>query len=159
MAVYKWKVPGLIPVDAETAGKELTRIYERDGAIAPETLVNESRADTAPLHHCFEWDNDKAAEKYRISQAGNIIRHIVIENPEDASGTQVPPVRAFVHTKIVSGYEPIEIVISSAEKCKDLLEQATRDMQWFTQKYKNLRELDAVRAAMDAAMQGGLCTN
>lgn len=85
--IYQWKLPGIMPVDAQTAGNELQRIYERDGVIEPETVVLESESPSAPLHSCFEWDDEKAAHKYRITQAQGIIRAIVAvderqENPD-----------------------------------------------------------------------------
>lgn len=67
--VYKWKIPGVIPVDAQTAGEELQRIYQEKGGLNPSDIVEESRHDSAPLHPCFEWDDETAAEKYRQTQA------------------------------------------------------------------------------------------
>ena len=66
---YKWKLPGIIPVEAQEAGEELDRIYKKYGELQPSTIVDESRDSSAPLHKCFEWDDQTAAEKYRETQA------------------------------------------------------------------------------------------
>ena len=71
---YQWKLPGVMPVDAQTAGDELERVYKKRGDIKPSTLVEESRPASAPLHRCFEWDDAIAAEKYRESQASYPLR-------------------------------------------------------------------------------------
>ena len=72
--IYKWKVAGLMPVDAQTAGEELNRIYTKNGALNPADIVDESRPEDAPLHDCFEWRDDVAAEKYREQQDAPGIR-------------------------------------------------------------------------------------
>lgn len=43
--VYKWKVPGLMPVDAQTAGEEIDRLYQSKGRILPEDIVEASSID------------------------------------------------------------------------------------------------------------------
>ena len=111
--VYAWKLPGIVPVDAQTAGDELSRIYKRDGGISLKTVVDESRGKDAPLHGCFEWDDTKAAEKYRQSQAAHIIRSITVVTEIAADNGSPMAVRAFVTTKTTPNYEPIQAVISS----------------------------------------------
>lgn len=142
--VYAWKLPGIVPVDAQTAGDELSRIYKRDGGISLKTVVDESRGKDAPLHGCFEWDDTKAAEKYRQSQAAHIIRSITVVTEIAADNGSPMAVRAFVTTKTTPNYEPIQAVISSPDKYRVLLEQAKRDMQSFVQKYSVLSDHSAL---------------
>ena len=138
---YQWKVPGIMPVDAQTAGNELQRIYERDGVIEPETVVAESQTPSAPLHSCFEWDDEKAAHKYRITQAQTIIRSIVVV--EEA--TQ-PETRAFVNVQ--REYHPVSVVVRNPEKREILLQNALNELRWFERKYNTLQELSNVFAAI-----------
>ena len=138
---YRWKVPGIMPVDAQTAGNELQRIYERDGVIEPETVVAESQTPSAPLHSCFEWDDAKAAHKYRITQAQTIIRSIVVV--EEA--TQ-PETRAFVNVQ--REYHPVSVVVRNPEKREILLQNALNELRWFERKYNTLQELSNVFAAI-----------
>ena len=151
--VYAWKLPGVVPVDAQTAGDELSRIYQQYGAIDPKTVVNESRREDAPLHRCFEWDDSKAAEKYRCDQARHIIRCITIAPVEESSSAA--PIRAFVTTRVTPRYEPIQTVLESPDKRKSLLDQAKRDMQFFMQKYKvisDIAEVGHVIGAMEDSL-------
>ena len=138
---YRWKVPGIMPVDAQTAGNELQRIYERDGVIEPETVVAESQTPSAPLHSCFEWDDEKAAHKYRITQAQNIIRAIVVV--DDA---KQPETRAFVNVQ--REYHPVSVVVRNPEKREILLQNALNELRWFERKYNTLQDLSNVFAAI-----------
>ena len=138
---YQWKVQGIMPVDAQTAGNELQRIYERDGVIEPETVVLESQTPSAPLHSCFEWDDEKAAHKYRITQAQTIIRSIVVV--EEA---KQPETRAFVNVQ--REYHPVSVVVRNPEKREILLQNALNELRWFERKYNTLQELSNVFAAI-----------
>lgn len=138
---YQWKVPGIMPVDAQTAGNELQRIYERDGVIEPETVVAESQTPSAPLHSCFEWDDEKAAHKYRITQAQNIIRAIVVVDE-----AKQPETRAFVNVQ--REYHPVSVVVRNPEKREILLQNALNELRWFERKYNTLQELSNVFAAI-----------
>ena len=74
--VYKWRFSQGVP--AEIAGNELERIEARHGKVTAAILVKESKSKQAALHSCFEWDDKKAAEKYRLRQADSIITNLVV---------------------------------------------------------------------------------
>ena len=135
--IYQWKGPGIMPVDAQTAGEELSRIYDQHGTLEPETIVNESRPEDAPLHDCFEWRDDIAAEKYRQHQAANIVRTIVVI--ESAEQKPKEGVRAFVRSN--EHYEPIQVTVNDADKMTALLQSALRELAAFRRKYQMLSEL------------------
>lgn len=142
--VYDWKIKGIYSVDAQTAGEELSRIYEETGSLEPSKIVDESRDENAPLHPCFEWDDYIAAEKYREKQAEGIVRCLVtVVEDEERKDT----VRAFVHVK--KEYHPIDIVISNEDMTKELLEVALRELRAFKRKYETLSELKPVFDAID----------
>lgn len=137
--VYRWKLPGVVPVDAQTAGEELSRIYEERGGLNPADIVDESRDSKAPLHPCFEWNDAAAAEKYRQSQAALIIRSIVTVE-ESSLGPQ--EVRAFVHVQ--ENYHPISVVVNNEERMSELLKMALMELAAFRKKYASLEKLAPV---------------
>lgn len=141
--IYKWKIPGIIPVDAQIAGLELTRIYEKNNRLDPSEIVEESRSTSAPLHPCFEWDDQKAAEKYRESQASCIIRSIVTIQEKSKHPQEI---RAFVHVQ--NTYKPIHVVINSEEQMAELLRSALLELEAFRKKYNSIKELAPVFDAM-----------
>lgn len=137
MATYKFRVDGLYPVKAQAAGEELHRIFETYGGLRPEDVVEESRAPGAVLHGCFEWNDAKAAENYRIEQAGNLIR-CVAEVQTSQLGKPVE-VRAFA--KVETAYEPITIIFDDEVKTERLMLQALAELRSFQRKYHDLKEL------------------
>lgn len=142
MAAYKWKLEGMYNVDAQIAGNELERIYNDNGAIEPSVVVEESRNENAPLHPCFEWDDEVAADEWRKQQARNIIGSIMIvgETPDESY------TRAFVHVE--SEYQPLSIVLKSAEKTEELFANALRELRTFEAKYSELEKLRPVFKAI-----------
>ena len=144
---YQWKVPGIMPVDAQTAGNELQRIYERDGVIEPEVVVLESESASAPLHNCFEWNDAKAAHKYRITQAQGVIRAIIAVDETEKS----PETRAFV--SVEHEYHPVSIVVKNPETYEILLKNALNELRWFERKYNSLKELSAIFDAIKGVTQ------
>lgn len=144
--VYKWKLPGVMAVDAQTAGEEMERIYQKNGKLEPAALVDESRPADAPLHPCFEWDDSVAAEKYREGQAATMIRAIVVEH--EANDQEPVLVRGFFRT--AENYEPLRVVVNSEEKMEYVLAQAKRELRAFSAKYSMLSELGPVFEAIEA---------
>lgn len=146
--IYQWKLP-TVPVSAQTAGEEFERIYRERGRLDPEDVVNESREEGAPLHPCFEWDDAVAAEKYRVTQAGNIIRALVAVD-STAEGAQTET-RAFVHVQ--RDYHPISIVVNDTDMMAELLESAEKDLTAFQRKYSELKQLTGVLDAISEYQQ------
>lgn len=52
---------------------------EENGNLNPATVVDAARDPASPLHDFFEWDNNAAAEQYRLSQARLLIRRVKIQ--------------------------------------------------------------------------------
>lgn len=141
--VYEWKTGFFNAVDANTAGAELERIYNSSGTLEPEQVVDASRPKKAPLHDCFEWDDAVAAEEYRKTQAGCLIRNIVVKREE----VDNEPVRAFV--SVQDTYRPLEIVLESKDMTEELLQKALRELRTFENKYRDIRALAPVFVAID----------
>ena len=150
--IYQWKLPGVMPVDAQTAGDELERIYSERGDVSPAAVVDESRPDVAPLHPCFEWDDAAAAEKYRETQARLIIRSIVTVREDGESAVPIET-RAFVSADNSGGYKPISVVVNQPEQLDYLLNRALRELEAFRRKYAALKQLRPVFSAIDSLTQ------
>lgn len=111
--------PGKLTLSPDEANAELERIRTARGAITAPVVVEESRPETAPLHAYFEWDDAKAGEEYRISQARRLVRAIVVvETPNEPrhSAYLHVPASVTVSEEEESGrhfgrYEPVNYVI------------------------------------------------
>ncbi len=132
-------------VSAEAAGTELDRIYEKNGKLKPADVVEESRPEAAPLHPIFEWDDKKAADKYRNEQAKHLMCAIVrVEERE-----KQPPkeIRAFVHAE--KAYHPMRVVLGHPTMRDEALRDALRSAESFKQKFSSLAEVAGVIVEMD----------
>ena len=144
MTVYKWKTGARLRVSAQTAGEECARL-ERMGRLTPPELVDASRPEDAPLHSAFEWNDAIAAERYRETQAGYIIRSIEVV-PVGMS----EPVRAFVSVTAEDAPRYIETVkaMAAADTRETVLERARAELRAFERKYAGFEELAAVMDAI-----------
>jgi hypothetical protein len=147
--VYQWKIPELYSVSAQEAGAEIESCKNGDGFITPAAVVQRAKESTSVIHGCFEWDDARAAERYRLNQAGELIRNIVTVTVIEEEKTPLT-VRAFVNIKgeDESGYKTISAVVSNCNEYEYLLRTALSDMAAFTRKYEILKELRGVMTAM-----------
>lgn len=145
--IYQWKTP-LWRIDAQKAGEEMERIAKERNQLTPNVIVSESRLETALLHDYFEWNDAKAAEQYRETQAQAILRNIVTINVNEKPLAE--PVRAFV--SIAGEYRSIDVVIETQPYKDELLKKALDELQSFKRKYSALSELDAIFNAIDKTL-------
>lgn len=136
------------PVSANIIGHQIETLQERDGFVTKESLLNSARAESSPIHSCFEWDDKKAGERYRLHQAGQIIMNITVVH-EDLE--QKPVTRAFVNIqaespKAVGQYIDINTAMSKDEFRATVLSNAIRELSVFRKKYATLSELSGVFA-------------
>jgi len=62
--------------------QRIDEIIERDGACTPSAVVKDGESPSSPFHRYLQWNNEAAAEEYRIAQARQIIRWFrVVELP------------------------------------------------------------------------------
>lgn len=137
LGVYKWKTGVRAKVSAQVAGEVCSKLADR-GRLTPHDLVDESRPEDAPLHGEFEWDDAKAAEAYRETQARYIIRSIdvVVEELDE-------PIRAFVPAcddESPRAYSQIEVVMKSDSGRERTLRMAYEELSRFRNKYKTMVE-------------------
>lgn len=100
--------------------KEFTRIFKRDGCVRPSVVVNEARPKKSPIHDDFEWDDAKAAEEFRLSQARQYIRITPVrvqQNKPEQRLVHVVPDRiegpTAVETSREGYYKPMSIVVKN----------------------------------------------
>ena len=128
--------------------EELKKIQGRSKVLKPSAVVEAAKAKDHPLHEKFEWDNSKAGEQWRLHQARQLIRSVVIETHD--SSPQI--VRAFVslqRDRIESGYRDINKVMEDKDLKLELIQEAKRDFERMKIKYKILTELSGVWDQVD----------
>lgn len=76
MTVATWRSgPCVFKADAQKVADEISSIGL---SVKPEEIVDKARDESTELHKCFEWDDTKAAERYRLHQARQIVCHLVV---------------------------------------------------------------------------------
>ncbi len=145
--VYKWKPASQIKCDAQKAG-EVCEKLEKTVGLTAKNLLDASRPEDAPLHGEFEWDDTKAAEAYRETQASYIIRMLCVAPEEE----QKEPVRAYFVTATAKVYESVNVIMHDEDRRSALLETALKELESFRRKYSALSELSEVFAAIDKTL-------
>ncbi len=126
--------------------KRLSKIH--GGLLSPEVVVREAAEEKSPLHDYFTWDDDEAAQRWRIHEARRLI-NVCVEIIDD--GKKNKEVNVFVSLKSdreEGGYRTMVNVLSNASLRSELVSNALDEMEFFREKYKTLRELASVFAVM-----------
>lgn len=142
MIVVKWRdgwSSMFHGADAQRVAEEISAIGDSPTS---EDIVNAGRNPASELHKCFEWDNDIAAEKYRLVQARYIVHHLVIE--EKTVPTDRPEIRFFYKPKGSNGYQETKKVVRNEDAYQNLLKQAYSELRAFKMKYSMLSELNEI---------------
>jgi len=131
----------------------LTGYYEKHSELTPQIVVDESRDESAPLHHRFEWDDEIAGEAWRREQASVLIRSVKVVFAETPKGER-KYVRAFSSLTEAgdterTGYVPTEELVQDELATKILLKQCEREIRDVKRKYGHLAEFaELMRAAI-----------
>lgn len=146
MIVAKWKEGFHFykGVEAQKVAEEIIGIGDEP---TPQQIVERARDADTELHKCFEWDNDVAAEKYRVVQARYLVHHLVIEEkqvPQDR-----PEIRVFYKPEKSAGYQQTKLIVKDEDKYAQLLKQAYAELRAFKVKYSCLQELAEIFALID----------
>jgi len=129
---------------AKILGKFIEKHFP-DGALTPSELLEAARPKKSEIHSLFDWDDTQAAEKYRLFQARNIIRCVVVEFKEKH-------VSAF-HRVYVEAEKKFEYVdLHVAQKSEDLwaqvVQKALAEAKSWSDRYETYRELEPIRQSI-----------
>jgi hypothetical protein len=134
----------------------LEGLYQKRKVILASDLVKEVAAKNHPLHGEFEWNNTKAAEKYRLHQARQLIASVRIRIMDD--GVQVEPTRAYVNVRPeendslglpARGYAPTLLAMGSTNHKMQVLQYAHSQLMGWKKRFGNLKEFAQVVSAIE----------
>jgi hypothetical protein len=114
--VYEWRSGSRIKGDPSVIGREVSSL---GSAIEAKSIVDKARDENTALHACFEWDNTVAGEEYRLSQAREIIRALVIyvDKRDEPEGTT--RIRAYEHVDLGENADPRRAYVPTKKVLKD----------------------------------------
>lgn len=148
--IYQFKQGAHIKGDAQAVGERLAAL-EAKGKLTAEGVLRDAKSERSVLHPYFEWDDCKAAHKWRVEQAGHLIRSVTVE-VEQQEQEEPRSIRAFLP---ISGdgetksYVPTLIALGDVEMRRQVLAQAHSELGAVARKYRELKELSDVVQAID----------
>lgn len=145
MIVATWRPGfGLFKADPQKVAQEILSLGDN---VKPEQIVERAKDASSELHKCFEWDNEKAADKYRLYQARQVVCHLVIK--ESVEKNNDAPIRLLHKTEAAEGYKPFSLIVKDPDEYSKLLERARSELRAFKAKYHSLSELEEILALID----------
>ena len=149
--IYEWANVNY-PVPASVVGKTCEDIEKAFGKVTRENFLEAARDEESPTHSLFEWDDAKAAEKYRIDQSGRILGNLRITIISDDEEKQVHAVYNIKSTNEKAEYRTFSVVMHDPYMRSEVLKRALRELNMFKSKYEQLQELTEVFMAIDGVM-------
>ena len=147
---YSWVDGCRIKLDVDAAGEAIEKVrakYNGDNFTRNVLVAAESKR--SPLHKYFDWTDTVAAEKWRLAQAGHLIRSIeiiVAEKPD------IGPTRAFVSVGKLR-FSTIRAVMCNEVDRDYVLGRALNELRNIQRKYAQLEELGPVFQAITEVLE------
>lgn len=150
---YKWKMPSLFKVPAQTVGEKIEEIIAEDGIVTKESFLEASRPEDSETHDLFEWNDTKAAEKYRLHQSNMAINQLIVKI-QVAYKSEPIRTRAFVNIEQETGrrkaqFLRIDTAMADMEYKSIVLANAIQELREFRKKYEAYTELAQIFVAID----------
>jgi hypothetical protein len=152
--VYQWR-GGEYAGDhqlANAVGAALERIrLEAGGVLAAQDIVVAARAEESPLHRFFNWDDRSAARAWRLDQAKDLVKALVVVIP-DADGPSPAyeaTIAKHVNGPVFTRLTPRVFMPAPQPPRFARLQQALRALEDVRKRYADLQELEAVMSAID----------
>jgi hypothetical protein len=157
--------------DAAVIGPELVRLA-KEGKSSTDDIVASAKPGKSKLHRYFEWDNEMAAHRYRLTQARNMVNHIEvevsgqrvrafhsvtihIERPEDDGGDDSEKKKQRI-------YVPLSTVAQHRPFSAEVIAEALHKLEVWRARYETYRkifrksapELEAVFKVIEKVQNG-----
>ena len=139
--------------DARVLQREFNRIQKKYGILHPDIVLEESRKPSSVLHDYFEWDDQKAAEKFRLKQATKLI--IAVHEIITLGGEEVE-IQAWHAVSIATPAFTGKIRVATNEAfsnpdfSEQLLAKAMKEARRWKARYSGIVKLRGVFQAMGA---------
>lgn len=146
--IIKWSINGIFKADANKCYEEIKQIGDE---VKPEQVLDKAKDKNSELHKCFDWNNSSAANKYRLIQAREVIRHLIVIQRDDEKENEPIQFRVMLKNERTheSGYKQTIVMVKDEDEYKKLLDQAYAELHSFKQKYSCLSELANILALID----------
>lgn len=155
-----WKQGTQHRVAAEVAFDVVEQLRKKnDGDVDAEMLVKAASAKRNPLHAEFEWDDTEAGHQFRLSQAREVLRHLVVVRDEISSER---PQRVYEvvrlpkeeeNTRAKNVYRTVDQIMADPDMRAELLGRALKELISIRNRYRDLQELAVVMRSIDEVVE------
>lgn len=123
--------------------KEILKVKKKNGLTA-ETIVNQARDKTNPLHELFEWDDKQASEMWRLQQARVLINEVkvIIEDKEYFAFENVSV--EINETEPKREYFERSEILSNNDLRQQIVLSAFKSLLYWKEKYRQYNEFDSI---------------
>jgi hypothetical protein len=139
------------PADPKDVYEVLQKVKRANGGrIEPDKVTEAARPEESPIHCCYPWDNDIAAEYWRDHISKQLIRSVEIVVIRESSPQ--PAQSAYIgvgSAKTGSCYMSRGEAMSNAEIRQRVVMGVFHQLMGFRRRYGDLTELAPVWAALD----------
>ncbi|GIW89962.1 MAG: hypothetical protein KatS3mg109_1339 [Pirellulaceae bacterium] len=111
-----------------TVEEALEHIREAHGGrLLPEHVVEAARDPASPLHSHFTWDDGEAAHRYRLWQARQLIRAVLIKVPTPQGAVRT--VHAYVHVTKANAQYYQRITVARVDELESYKREILADLE------------------------------
>ncbi|MES2620579.1 MAG: hypothetical protein V4615_06995 [Bacteroidota bacterium] len=147
---YEWRMQSLAKgVDPDEAVLELERIEKEFGGLTPENILKASCTKNAVLHPLFNWNDEEAANAFRLQQARNILNNVNITVVSDGEERLIP-VYEVVTTNEGRAYKHVDKF--TPDDVAQVKAQAVREINHWRQKLSLYTEFQKATKKLDQAV-------
>lgn len=160
---YKWRDGTRFKksVDPQAVGERLEQLKKSaKGFLTPDAVVEDARSRASPLHSAFEWNDDEAAQQFRLQVARTLINSIRVVVILENNGQEVEERQiAYVHVRPgeEDNSDPAYVSVDTLKVRDDfreqVLEEALAYLKGFRNRYREISELSGVMREIDKALE------
>lgn len=140
MALYR--IQGYPDDKAQRVGEEIAALGKN---FTPYDVVEKASSPESSMHQFFEWDDDRAANEYRVHQARSLIQKIkivVVDTHKDKTETRAfHNVEVVISNKLEHRYVPLREVKASPVLRDQVIQRAFDELKDWERKYKQYQDI------------------
>lgn len=142
--IIKWQTNMFYKADPVKCYEEISAMGDE---VTPYQVVEKGKDPTSELSKCFTKDDAEAANKYRLWEARQILRQLIVitrPDPGDEKEKSEPiQFRLMMknETSRGTGYKQTLVMIRDEDEYQKLLNTAYEELRTFKRKYSMLSEL------------------
>ncbi len=132
---------------AAVVDREVQRLNGKGVVVTPERLLQEASNPRNPLHRYFEWDDSRAAHKWRLEQARQMLMasKFVAQIRDQAGNAQNVTVRKLIPLNRGEGFKMRNDIVSRKDTRDAFIHQRLEALRGWCASVSDLNELKALR--------------